>query len=375
LIVYAFYFLFSSKQPTNLLAFLGENPASIVLRRLLMPVWTFLLGLGLFAMTSARPTFVLGRAYSHGVWFYFPLLFVLKTPLAALGLFALSIPVALAGRREQPSDGPIIPLGRELHWRAVWVFLVVFVAFCLLSPLNISIRHFSVPMALMILLLAPLPRALARLAKGGWRPARPLAWLSTGLVFLSLATAVRAYPDYIPFLNSLSMGRDGFRLLNDSNLDWCQSFPEVRRFAEQKHLTNVLLDEYGFTEPTVYIPQARFWNCQEPAPADADQWAVVSAGMILDGHNCPWLLRYPHEPLAGGSMYAFHLPQTIPPAGVPGGPPLPDQFRNWAGMPGPTDFRAVSLQIVRDPREMKLVMDRMWREFEAQRRKRHAAAP
>jgi hypothetical protein len=95
--------------------------------------------------------------------------------------------------------------------------------------------------------------------------------------------------------------------------------------------------------------------------------------MILDGHNCRWLLRYPHEALAGGSMYAFHLPPTIPSAGAPGGPPLPDQFRNWAGMPA--DFRAISLQIVRDPQEMKPVMDRMWREFEAQRRKRQAAAP
>jgi len=368
-IVYAFYFLFSLRQPTTLLAFLGDNPVSIVLRRLLMPAWTFLLGLGLFAMTSVRPTFVLGHPYSHGVWFYFPVLFALKTPLAALGLFALGVPVALAARRRRDANAPIVPAARQLHWRAAWVFLAVFVAFCLMSQLDISVRHFSIPMALMILLLAPLPRAITRLANAGWTLARPLAWISTGLVLLSLATAVRGYPDYIPFLNSLSLGREGFTLLNDSNLDWCQSFPEVRRFAERKHLESVLLDEYGFTDPTVYIPQGRLWNCQEPAPADAGQWAVVSAGMILDGHNCPWLLRYPREPLAGSSMYAFHLPETIPPAGAPGGPPRPDQFRNWAGMPGPTDFRIVSLQIVRDPREMKPVMERMWREFEAQRKK------
>jgi 4-amino-4-deoxy-L-arabinose transferase-like glycosyltransferase len=369
LIVYAVYFLFTSRQPTTAMAFLGESPASLVLRRLVMPVWTFLLGLGLFAVTAARPTFVLGHAHSHGVWFYFPLLFALKTPAAALGLFALGVPVALAARKRRRADGPVIPPGRQLHWRAVWVSLVVFVGFCLSSQLDISIRHFSIPMALMILLLAPLPRTLARLAGDGWRPARPLTWLSAGLVLLSLATAVRAYPHYIPFLNSLSMGREGFTLLNDSNLDWCQSFPEVRRFAERNRLASVLLDEYGFTEPTVYIPQARFWNCQEPTPADAGQWAVVSAGMILDGHNCAWLLGYPHQVLAGGSMYAFRLPQAIPPPGAPGGPPRAAEFRSWAGMPGPTDFRAVSLQIVRDPREMKPVMDRMWREYEAQRRK------
>ncbi|HXK11020.1 MAG TPA: glycosyltransferase family 39 protein [Vicinamibacteria bacterium] len=373
LVVYGVYFLFSFRQPTTALAFLGDSAPSIVLRRLLMPAWTFLLGLGLFLMTSVRPTFVLEHAYSHGVWFYFPLLFALKTPLAALGVFALGIPVAFAARRGRRPDGPIVPIGRQLHWRATWVFLVVFVAFCLLSQLDISIRHFSVPMALLILLLAPLPRAIARLRRSGTPLARPLPWLACGLVLLSLATAIRAYPNYIPFLNSLSMGREGFTLVNDSNLDWCQSFPEVRRFAEERHLANVLLDEYGFTEPTVYVPQGRLWNCQTPEPGDAGQWAVVSAGMILDGHHCPWLLRYPHEPLAGGSMYAFRLPQTIPPAGAPGGPPRPDEFRNWAGMPGPTDFRLVSLQIVRDPQQMKPVLERMWREFEEQRRKQRAA--
>jgi hypothetical protein len=369
LIVYACYFLLSLMQPTNALQFLGQNPASLVLRRLLMPAWTFLLGLGLFSMSAVRPTFILGRVYTHGVPFYFPVLFLLKTPLAALGLFVLGIVTAFAARRQLRPETPMTVRGRELHWRAVWAFLTVFTAFCLLSPLNISIRHFSIPIALMILLLAPLPCALARLADSGWRLARPMGWLSAALVVVSLATVARAYPYYIPFLNSLRLGRDGFTLMNGSNLDFCQGFPDVRRFADERHLKSLLLCENGFTEPTVYIPQALYWSCQEPAPADAGQWAVVSAAMILDGHNCSWLLSYPHEPLAGGSMYAFRLPDSIPAAGAPGGPPRPDQFWNWAGAPSTTDFRALAFQFVRDPREMKPVMERMMREYQ-ERRKR-----
>ena len=320
-------------------------------------------------MASVRSTFILGHAYSRGVPFYFPVLFLLKTPLASLAVFLLAIPVAAAARKRLLPAATIIPRGRQLHWRASWVFLVVFTAMCLLSPLNISIRHFSIPIALMILLLAPLPRALALLAESGWRMARPAGWLLAALVVVSLATVIWVYPYYIPFLNSLRMRREGFTLVNDSNLDWCQSFPEVRRFAEERNLRSVLLDEYGFTEPTVYIPQARLWSCQEPVPADAGQWAVVSAGMILDGHNCSWLLRYPHESLAGGSMYAFRLPEPVPAAGSPGGPPRPEEFRNWAGMPGSTDFRAILLRCVRDPRELKPVMERMRREWETQRKK------
>jgi len=38
-----------------------------------------------FAFSAgSRPTYILGHAYSHGVWFYFPALFILKSPLAFL---------------------------------------------------------------------------------------------------------------------------------------------------------------------------------------------------------------------------------------------------------------------------------------------------
>lgn len=53
--------------------------------------------------------------------------------------------------------------------------------------------------------------------------------------------------------------------------------------------------------------------------------------MILDGHNCNWLMQYPHEALAGGSIYAVRLPTHIPVAGSMGGPPLPSAYREFAG--------------------------------------------
>src|SRR5581483_2003182 len=159
-------------------------------------------------------------------------------------------------------------------------------------------------------------------------------WCILILAGASVLTAVRAYPYYIPFLNSLSLGRPGYELVNDSNLDWNQALPDVQRFVERRGLGSVLIDDYGFSEPAVYVPRARFWNCQQPSPSDAGQWAVVSANMIIESHNCPWLLRYPHETLAGGSMYAFELPSVIPVAGVPGGPPLPKDYHNFGGTPG-----------------------------------------
>ena len=368
LIVYGVYFVLSIRQPTDSLAVLGTNPASLVLRRLLMPPWIFLRGLGLFAMMSVRPTFLLGHTYSHGVWFYFPVVFLLKTPLAALAILLLAIPVGLLARRNPRRKIAIVPADRRIYWRATWIFLVVFTLFCMISQTTISIRHFTIPMALLILVAAPLPRALAALRESGFPAVRPLSWLTASLAAASLAVMGAAYPHFMPFLNSLSLGRPGYELVADSNLDWNQSLPEVRRFAEQNGLDRLLVDEYGFSDPALYAPQAEIWNCQKPAASDGGRWAVVSAGEILDGHNCAWLTGYPHEVLAAGSMYAFRLPPAIPAAGAPGGPPRPEAYRNLGGMPSEMDMVPIFQQCIRDPNQLKPIFEKMIADFQAQQR-------
>ena len=109
----------------------------------------------------------------------------------------------------------------------------------------------------------------------------------------------------------------------------------------------------------MYVPQSQLWSCQEPSVSDAGQWAVVSAGSIVDAHTCLWLMHYPHQVLAGGSMYAFHLPQTIPAPGAPDGPPLPEAYRYLGGMSPLGDPRAMFLNCIRDPEQLQPTMDRM----------------
>ena len=358
LFVYLFYFVFSWHQPTESFNIIPHFPASPFLRRLLMPVWLYLQGLILFALSAgSRPTYILGHAYSHGVWFYFPVLFVLKSPLAFLFLLVLAAGIAISLKCRSGAQIPAIPAGMELHWRAIWVSLVVFVAVCMLNRLDISIRHFSIALALLILLLAPLPRMLKSLSSG--RGVRAGTWVTIGLAVASLATAVWAYPNYFPFLSVLSMGRPGYLLVNDSNLDWNHALPEVERFVQQRGLNQILLDEYGFSEPTAYVSQAQFWSCQEASPSDGGQWAMVSASSIADGHNCLWLMQYPHRVLAGGSMYAIQLPPVIPAAGAPGGPPLPEAYRYLGGFSFFGDPRLVFLNCIRDPQQLQPTLDRM----------------
>jgi 4-amino-4-deoxy-L-arabinose transferase-like glycosyltransferase len=241
LTVYAVYFALSWNEPTDSLGFLGQNMASLLLRRVLMPPWIYLRGLALFAFTQKPPAYILGHTYPHGVWFYFPVLFLLKSSLAFLLLLVLALVVGLIAKF-RPVRLAVIREGRELHWRAMWVSLVVFTGACMMSRFQFSIRHFSVSLALLILLLAPLPRALNQLRSAGWRAARAGVWLTAALALASVVTAVRAYPNFLPFLNSLSGGRPGYDLVADSNLDWNQGLLEAENFVRQRGLTPVLID-------------------------------------------------------------------------------------------------------------------------------------
>ena len=358
LAVYVVYFVLSWNEPTDSLGFLGHNAAALLLRRALMPPWIYLRGLALFAFTSKPPAFIFGHWYPHGVWFYFPLLFLLKSPLAFLLLLLLALAVGLAAKSRAVRFA-IIPEGQELQWRAVWVSFVIFTAACMLSGFQFSIRHFSISIALLILLLAPLPRALGQLRSSGLPAARAGVWLTAALALASVATAVRAYPYYLPFLNSLSFGRPGYVLVADSNLDWNQGLLEAENFVRQRGLAHVLIDAYSFSDPTVYVPEAQFWNCQQATQQDGGQWAIVSANLIQESHNCVWLLQYPHEVMAGGSMYAFRLPRVVPPAGTPGGPPLPENYHKFANAPFPGDIRLIWIQCIRDPTQLQPTWDRM----------------
>jgi hypothetical protein len=201
------------------------------------------------------------------------------------------------------------------------------------------------------------------------RTAAPkLAWASGVLVALlgvsCLVTAVRAYPYYFPYINPLGSGHPGYWLVNDSNLDWNQALPEVELFARQHGLKDLPLDMYGFSDATAFVPQSRLWDCQAPSAADAGLWVVVSANEILDGHNCGWLMQYPHEPLAGGSMMAVQLPAEIPPAGAPGGPPPVEARRPFLRMP--FEMRQMFQELVRHPESIPKVLTDMRALYEKQ---------
>jgi len=354
--VYAFYFIFSWNQPNDAV----NRVPTDALRRILMPPWLYVRGLLMMLSMAKRPTFLLGHAYSHGVPFYFPVIFLLKSSSGMLGLLGIAIAAAIGHRKYRTPA--VIPDRLRIHWRVLCVSLVVFTVICLLSPMNISLRHFTVPLVLLILLLAPLPRILTALPG-----TKVLQGATAVFAGLCIVTAVRSYPYYFPYVNVLGMGRPAYTLVNDSNVDWNHGMFEAKQFVRDHGLKQVNLDYLGMTDPAFIIPEAVIWDCQSPKDDDAGKWAILSATMILENHNCGWLVQYPTEPIAGGSLYAVRLPDRIPATGSPGGPPEPSARKLLFGIPG--DARAMFVDLTRQPEKIPAAIEAMMRDYEKQQKK------
>ena len=308
--VYIFLLCFSWNQPMDIPGLASTSAASTAAGRMLMPGWVLARGVVLFLLRAGRNSYILGHDYWHGVWFYFPVLFVLKSAPGFIGLLVLL--AIVTGRTTALRWAGAY----SNHWRILWLTCVVFGGLCVASHMNSDFRHLSLPVTLLIMMLSALPRAILRLTSVLARRACTIAVV--GLAFSCLLTAVRAYPFYIPYTSAFGMGRPAWTLVSGGDLDWGQSMHEIDAFARTNELKEILVVPNGMTELGDWVPRGKVWDCQDAAAPDARKWVVVSANKLIPKRPCAWLFQYPHEMLAGGSLFAIHLPDEIPPPGSSG---------------------------------------------------------
>jgi hypothetical protein len=285
--------------------FLPKHP---FLARLLNPLWLYLCGvLQVFAELS-RTTYVLGKWYSHGVWFYFLVVSFFKLAPGMIGCFALLIVLlGFNASRWRTTGIPLVPGQYRRHVEAMVAALIVFAGSAMSSNLNIGIRHFSVPISIVTLLCALVVPLMKAVLPAGFPCALGIL-ISGGLASSSLATALIAYPYYISYYNFFRFGTPKQDIAANSNLYWGQSLIDVERFREEHHISKIYVDgRNDRLDPATYVSGASEWKCDEPEPP-APEWVAVSANFLLrDAPTCAGLLRYPHWYVSDESMVVFRI--------------------------------------------------------------------
>ena len=212
-------------------------PISTAARFRIMPE-SYLYGLADVRLTANYYTsYVLGKVYAHGVWFYFPIAFLIKSTVGVLALLLLSVGVVATRRLRR---------GREI------LFLIVPVLFYLLVALtvgmNIGVRHILVVYVFLYVLIGGATWALIQTS-------RKWAYAVGVLLVVHAASSVLAFPNYIAYANELWGGpSQTHKYLTDSNSDWGQQLKSVKKYLDQRGVKDCWFVYFaaGVVEPGYY---------------------------------------------------------------------------------------------------------------------------
>lgn len=194
------------------------------------------------AANTGHRAFFLGEVSDRGWALYYPIAFLVKTPIPFLLLAAAGLLLLFRA-----------PLRREQAFRIAVPPLALALFFVVVSRIDIGLRY-----------LLPVYPFAALAAGHGLRelwirhsprfriPAALLAaWMLAG-------TAI-AWPHFIPYFNEAVGGGDGgVRILADSNLDWGQDLPGLKKWLDRNGYEGTYLAYFGNADPSRYGIRFRY---------------------------------------------------------------------------------------------------------------------
>jgi hypothetical protein len=198
-------------------------------------------------MSDFYASYLFGKVYPHGVWFYFPAAFLVKSSLTFL-IFLLLTAWMIAVRRLR-------------CWREI-LFLTIPPAFHLAvamwSGMNIGVRHI---LSMYWFLAVLIGGAVWKLIERNWH------WLYVVIALLVFQgfSSTRTFPAYLAYANELWGGpSQTYKYLSNANVDWGQQLKATKRYLDQRGAKIAGLftsPKAWWTPPTTAFPAS---HCQLP---------------------------------------------------------------------------------------------------------------
>ncbi len=226
---------------------------------------------------GSRPTFLFGRVFGSGQWFFFPAVFLIKTTLTLLILLLL------------------VPFARIRERRRELLFLTLPIAFFLLvailSMLNMGIRH--------ILPIYPFCIVLGAAAASSLVSRSMVARVAVAALLLFTAiSSLHSFPDFLAYSNELAGGPSRtYRIVSDSNADWGQGLRWTRTYLDQHPTSDCWFDSYNpLVNPAYYGIQCKplltgFGHLMGMGPAPMP--STITGTVFLSGTEVVGLLWGP----------------------------------------------------------------------------------
>ncbi|MBI3940385.1 MAG: phospholipid carrier-dependent glycosyltransferase [Acidobacteria bacterium] len=218
---------------------------------------------------------------------YFPLAFLLKTPLPVLlGMIA----------------GIFIVFRRRYPWRWIWLlFAGTYWISSMSSNINIGVRHILPVLVVMWIPLAAAVRFLLERNGGRWVAGLMLAWLA--------AVSFAHWGSELAYFNEAVGSRDGWKYFGDSNVDWGQQVGPLAAFVKQNKIAPLYHDLFGNLPLSVYGVEAAPVSDATDGNRLRPGWYAISAHALAVNGTSPYV--YFRQARAnqsfGNSIYLFRV--------------------------------------------------------------------
>ncbi|MCA9954844.1 MAG: phospholipid carrier-dependent glycosyltransferase [Anaerolineales bacterium] len=243
-------------------------------------------------LQKSTPAFLAGSYSDSGWWYYFPVTFLLKTPLPTLILLVVAVCglVWLALRQKLA--------GRWLSLAALLIPPLGYFGIALTTDINLGYRHLLPVLPFFTVFIVAVLTWLSelfpwRLRMGQLAVVSLLVWLGGSTIWLA--------PHYLAFFNVIAGGPNGgWRYLVDSNIDWGQDLGQLKAWMVENEVERVWLSYFGEGRPSYYNidyngldsfpprlmnPQARPFYRPDPAPGIYAISATNLQGVHFANHD------------------------------------------------------------------------------------------
>jgi hypothetical protein len=252
---------------------------------------------------GGNASYFLGTVSASGSLVYFPLLYLVKEPLAfhILSLIALIFTIQN------------IKKAKEKNWRVVkeWmhdnfaitasmIFIGVYFLQSITGNLNIGIRHILPTLPFIYFLVA---RQIIRWQRGF--TLKRYSVVGALLLWLFLSTLV-IFPYYLSYYNALVGGtKNGYKIATDSNYDWGQDLKRLVKFVDENNIPKIKLDYFGGGNPQYYLKNKfePWWSARGEPPVGS--WLAVSANTFQGNKDYFWLKDKIPVARAGSSIFIY----------------------------------------------------------------------
>jgi hypothetical protein len=267
----------------------------------------------LLSETQTHPSFFLGQTSFEGWGYYFPIVFLLKTPLPLLLLIGAAIAQSFRRRAWRTESFMLLPA-------------LLYFALIILAGFNVGYRHILPALPFLMVYVS---RAMYQVSRATCQaPSLRFAFYSLLFLWLVLSSSF-IHPDYIAYFNEAAP-YPRYELSVDSNLDWGQGLKALRAYMDAHSIERIRLSYFGASDPAAYgiaydvlprwpPPQQVDFNPINPAPGMYAISASNLQGVLLaEPTTFDWFRRRTPDAIVGQSILVYDVQADPNPPSVVG---------------------------------------------------------